>query len=70
MKIKDDSLVLAEAFIFNEKTFRSAIADNNEKPYDNLYNIARTYGALNKVSLADHFVNTVKRASHETYPKL
>lgn len=34
-------------FIYDEKTFNSAIANANEKPYENLYNIAKNFGMIN-----------------------
>lgn len=58
-KIKPNCLVLSEAFVFNEKLLHSAIADENEKPYDNLYSLAKTYGALNKVNLAPYYLKTI-----------
>lgn len=65
-----DSLVISEAFIFDENTLHSALAHENEKPYENLYNLATTYGSLNRTSLNDFYINTVKKASLETYPRL
>lgn len=69
-RIKKDSLVLAEGFISSEASLRSALADPNEKPYENLFSMAKTFGALNKESFASHYVNTIGRSSLETYPKV
>lgn len=69
-RIRGDCLVLAEGFIISESVLRSALADQNEKPYENLFHMAKTFGALNKESFASHYVNTIKRSSLETYPKL
>lgn len=69
-EIKNDALVLGEAFIFDEKSLRSAIADINEQPYENLFRLAKNYGAINKVSFTNHYLNTIKRASVEAFPKL
>ena len=58
-----DSLVLSEGFVLNDFTLYSAIADSNEKPYENLYRWAKDFGALNKVDLSSHYLNTIRKAS-------
>lgn len=65
-----ESLVLAEVFIYSEKTFYSALANENEKPYENLYNLAKTYGALNQVDLSRYYADTITKTSLEVFPKL
>ena len=59
-KIKNNCLVLSEAFLISDDGMRSTLGDCNEKPYENLYNVAKNFGSLNKVSLADYYVKTVK----------
>lgn len=43
-EIKPEALVLCESFIFDEDIVQSAIGNVNEKPYENLYKMAKTYG--------------------------
>ena len=37
----------------------SAIAHENEKPYQNLYNMATTLGSLNKYDFTNDYINTI-----------
>lgn len=64
-----DALVLAEGWILDDYTLHSAIANSNEKPYENLYNLAKTSGILNKTDLTGVYLDTVRRASLEAYPE-
>lgn len=41
-------MVLVEAAKLEDWNLKSAIAHENGKPYDNLYEYAKTYGMLNK----------------------
>lgn len=67
-KLMVDALVLAETFIVTEYTLHSAIADSNEKPYDNLYNMAKSVGALNKINLSAYYLDTIRKASFTSHP--
>ncbi len=67
-----DSLVLSEGYVHSDFTLFSAIANLNEKPYENLFSWAKKFGALNQVDLRPYYLNTIRKASIETYgrPKL
>lgn len=68
--IKPDCLSLIDAFIPDSYTLVSAIAHDNEKPYENLYRWAKGSGALNQVDLITPYLDIVRKASLEAYPKL
>ena len=68
--LRPEALVLAESYLAGEAYTMSAIADVNEKPYENLYNIAKKFGALNNVDLSGHYLQTIRKASLETYPEV
>lgn len=67
--ILKDSLVLAEAFIPDDYILFSAIADSNEKPYENLYSLAKQVGSLNQVDLSGYYLETIRKASLTAYPE-
>lgn len=69
-KLLPEVLVLAEAFIPDDFVLFSAIADNNEKPYENLYNLTKKVTMTNQVDLSDFYLKTIRQASLKTYPKL
>lgn len=47
-RLAPHGLVLAEGMQWPNESLGSAIADENEKPYDNLYNWANKFGRLNR----------------------
>ena len=47
-RIHPNALVLSEGINFPEFVYGSAIADSNEKPYENLFNWAKEFGQLNQ----------------------
>ena len=63
-----DCLVLSEAFVPDDYMLFSAIANSNETPYDNLYNLANRVGVMNSVDLSSHYLATIRKASVETFP--
>ncbi len=69
-EIAPNALVLSEGFIYDEQILLSAIAKPNEKPYENLYNMAKRLGTLNHYNFNPHYLNTIRKASLNTYPKL
>ena len=48
----------------------SALANINEKPYENLFNLANTIGTLNKYDFTNEYINTILKSSKKMYPKL
>lgn len=52
---------MSEAFLLNEEYLKSALGDLNEKPYENLYNMAKTYGSLNHYDLSEYYLQTIKK---------
>jgi acyl-CoA oxidase len=66
--IFNDSLVLAEAFVPDDYILFSAIADSNEKPYENLYNLAKKVGSMNQVDLSGFYLETIRKSSLASYP--
>jgi acyl-CoA oxidase len=67
-KIHPDALFLAEHNIPDDFMLYSAIADTNEKPYENLYNLAKAHSIMNKVDLSGFYLETIRKASLEAYP--
>lgn len=67
-----DCLALAEVFVLNEGQLFSAIANRNEKPYDNLYKTAKQFALLNSTDLTSFYLKTIRKSSIETFgrPKL
>lgn len=65
----DDALVLAEGWVIDDFSLHSAIAHSNEKPYDNLYQLAKTAGVLNRTDLTGAYLDTVRKASLEAFPQ-
>lgn len=68
--IKDDCLSLVEVFVYDEGILKSAIGDVNEKPYENLYRMARMYGSVNSVDFKPFYLEHIRKTSLELYPKL
>ena len=68
--IKPESLVLTEGFLYDEDILKSAIAHFNEKPYENLYNMAKNFGTINQVDLKPFYLENIRKTSLELYPKL
>lgn len=60
-KIAPHALKLVEAINYNDKWLMSSIGHSNGKPYENLYNMAKSIGTLNK------FDNGVHPAMKEHY---
>lgn len=69
-KLLPEVLVLSEGFVPDEFVLYSAIADSNEKPYDNLYNLTKRVTMTNQVDLSDFYLRTIRQASLKAYPKL
>ena len=70
VRLKDDALPLAEAFVVDDYNLFSALGDSNEKPYENMYKWATELGVMNKVDLSDYYLKTIRKASMKAYPKL
>ena len=68
--IKNDSLVLAEVFVYHDGILKSAIAHGNEKPYENLYRMAKKYSTVNHVDFKPFYLEHIRRTSLELYPRL
>lgn len=66
----NDALVLAEGWVLDNYSLHSAIAHSNEKPYDNLYNLAVNAGVINKTDLTGYYLSTVRKASKDAYPQV
>ena len=66
--LKYDSLVLAEIFAPDDYMLFSAIADQNETPYNNLYTLAKTTGMSNQVDLTDYYLKTIRQAALQSFP--
>ena len=64
-----DALMLSEAFVVSDYTLFSALADSNEKPYENLYNLAKNAGIVNRTDLTGAYLETIRKASLETFGK-
>lgn len=64
-----DSLKLAEAWVLDDYMLHSSISEVNEKPYENLYNMAKAAGVLNKTDLTGAYLETIRKASIETFGK-
>ena len=67
-----DCIALTDIFIIDERVNFSALAQLNEKPYENLYQTAKQFGVLNRTDLTSVFLNTIRKSSVETFgqPKL
>lgn len=70
VRAKPDALVLADAFVPDSFGLYSALASDNERPYENLYRWAKKSAALNHVDLITPYLETIRKASLEVYPKL
>lgn len=68
-RIHPEALSLAEANIPSDLMLFSALADRNEQPYHNLYNLAKEYSMMNKVDLSGFYLETIRKASLEAYPQ-
>lgn len=68
--IRVDAFVLADVFVPDDFVLFSALAKSNEAPYQNLYNTAKNVALLNKTDLTCAYLDTIRKASVETYPKL
>ena len=66
--LKYDSLVLAEIFAPDDYMLFSAIVDQNETPYNNLYTLAKTTGMSNQVDLTDYYLKTIRQAALQSFP--
>ncbi len=70
-EIKTDSLALCEPFVIDENMcLKSAIANSNEKPYENLLRMAKKYGALNHYDFKRDYLNTIRKSALSMIPKL
>lgn len=69
-KIKPDILTLSEIYALDDNMLYSALGHQNEKPYENLFRMAKEVGTMNKVDLTDYYLNTIRKASLYAYPKL
>lgn len=69
-RLKNDALVLSEIFVPDDYILFSAIANSNEKPYENLYKLAKETGMSNQVDLSGFYLNTIRKASLKAFPKL
>ena len=70
VSIKPNIVVFTDVFAPDDYILYSALGDQNEKPYENLYRMARDLSAINKVDLTKHYLETIRRASLRMYPKL
>ena len=62
-----DLLVLAELFVPHEHVLYSLIADTNEKPYENMYRMARDHGLMNQVDLRQEYLGIIRRTADEVW---
>ena len=69
-KLLPDALVLVEGFVPDDFVLHSAIADSNEKPYENLYSLAKKVTMTNQVDLSSFYLRTIREASIKAYPRL
>lgn len=69
-QIKPDIIVLTDIFAPDDYGLYSALADQNEKPYDNLFKMATELAMTNQSDLTDYYLSTIRKASLRTYPKL
>jgi hypothetical protein len=59
-ELKNDMLVLVEAFHIPDMILKSDIGHSNGTPYDNLYNTAKQTGLLNNnIELQDYLVKNL-----------
>lgn len=68
-EILKDCLKLSDGFVVDDYVLHSALADSNEKPYENLYNLAKSTGIVNQTDLTGVYLETIRRASIETFGK-
>ena len=65
--ISKDCLMLADILLPDDQVNYSPISETNEKPYENLYNLAKKMGMVNSTDLTGHYLSTIRKASLETY---
>jgi acyl-CoA oxidase len=68
-ELTKDCLKLAEGFVVSDYSLHSAIAHSNEKPYENLYNLARSSGMINRTDMVKPYLDILRAASIETFGK-
>lgn len=63
-----DCLKLTDPFMIDDGVNYSALVNSNERPYENLYDLAKKFGVVNNTDLTGAYLNTIRKASIETYP--
>lgn len=68
-KLYKDSLKLSDVLYLDDKANFSLISMSNEKPYDNLYSVAKNFGMVNSTDLTGYYLSTIRKSSIEKYGK-